>query len=476
MRPHRFAWTGACSFTALAFDFADTYQMTNSMLRIKPARPKWPAPPVMRWALAPFTLLFVQPALAALTALPDEDMSTLTALPDEEMGSVYGQGLFFSDKIGGSELVGNNAYSTPFTFYRVGLDGDLAINATIDHLQLGCGGVNDFLSANFGCDIDLEHVSLMGRNPANFQVGNPLSAFTLRRPYLELAIKNDGTANRELVGFKIGAASVDGGLSIGRRYLPGQTNQENMLTTTCTTDSTGNGVGACHSGINSVSGALGLELSLSIYLYATINVIINIDAEGWGCGGRTAMTLDPCGNTRADALFADVAGTRMKNLRLSAVPLSAKLEAIGITLPTLPAYATLVTPLRPIHAITLENSSDFFISFQREPVAYPRYSKMTPVAEMTANGTINTAYDSCAIDQFRSARCVSAYTVPANTGWWLNAPNVKLLDIINPSVVLPGTLSLPEVISLLLTPGLQIDQIELNLSPAKNCYGATRFC
>lgn len=465
----------ACSSTALAFDFADT-QMTNSMPCSKSPRLKCSSLPFMRWALASFTLLFVEPTLATLTALPDEDMSTLTALPDDDMGSIYGQGLFFSDKVGGSELVGSNVYSAPFTFYRVGLDGDLALNVNIDHLQLGCGGVNDFLSAKHGCDIDLEHVSLLGRNPASFQPGNPLSAFTLRRPYLELAIKNDGTANRELAGFKIGAASVDGGLSIGRRYLPGQTNQENMLTTNCTSESTGNGVGACHSGINSVSGALGLELSLSMFLRTAIKVgFLRVPAEGWGCGGRTAMTLDECGTGRDEALFADVAGTRMKDLRLAAVPLRAKLTAVGITIPPLDAYATLLTPLRPIHSLTLENSGDFFISFQREPIAYPRYSKMTPVAEMTANGTINTAFDSCAIDRFRSARCVSAYTVPANTGWWLNAPNVKLLDIINPLVVLPDV-TITELVALLAPPGLEIDQIELNLTPVKNCYGATRFC
>lgn len=109
-------------------------------------------------------------------------------------------------------------------------------------------------------------------------------------------------------------------------------------------------------------------------------------------------------------------------------------------------------------------------------VAYPRYSKMTPYDELVAAGTINTARDACAIGTWQSARCFSAYSVPANTGWWANFPSVKLLDVYTPEANLGNVNDLGAVLSLLGSPGLMIYQGEFNLTPAKNCYGTSRFC
>lgn len=469
MRPHRFAWTGACRFTASAFDMADMKMSTNKMQRALPnamQQTKKQSPfPATRLAWALCALLVAEPALASLTALPDDDMSNMHA-----------QGLFWSDKITGTELVGANVYSTPFTFYRVGIDGELALNVNLGKLALGCGGVNDLLNATAGCDLDIDYATLMGRNAGN--PGNPLSAFTMRRPYLELAIKNDGTANRELVGFKIGAENTDGAISAGRRYPNGAVNQETMPNTAVYGAGNDNCTGAtgglaptdpnaiqCHGGINTISGAVGVELGLSLHLTATVLIIT---LNPWACAGRTTMTSDTCGTTRDEALFLELAGTRMQALNLSAVKLH--LDLLGLD-----GYASVVLGLPLVHKLTFENSGDFSISFQREPVAYPRYSKMTPIAQMTANGTLATAIDACAYTQYAPARCNSAYSLPANTGWWLNAPNVKLTDVINENANL-GNVSIGQLTALLAPPGLTVYQIEFNLTPAKNCYGATRFC
>lgn len=428
--------------------------------------------------------------LAALLNAPAA-VASMEAMADHEMEEVSGQGLFWSDKISGSELVGTNAYSTPFTFYRMGLDGELALNANITKLQLGCGGVNDFLAAKTGCDIDIDYASLMGRNGSN--PGNPLSSFKLVRPYLELAIKNDGTAQREVVGIKIGAQTADGALAIGRRYTTnGAVNQENTLGwseptsgetevvrqngANCNTAGVafGAGVLGCHSGVNSASGFLGSELSLSLRVQARICVLICIPLDAWGCVGRTQLTGDDCGSAKADALFVDMAGTRMQVLGLRSALL--KLNDGGVLTDLIgEGYASLNLDLRMVHKLTLENSGDFAISFQREPVAYPRYSKMTPTAEMQANGTYATAFDACATTLYDSSRCSSAYSVPANTGWWLNLPNLKLIDIVNPGTPL-GDLSLGDALDLFGAPGLMINQAELNMTPFKNCYGASRFC
>jgi hypothetical protein len=65
--------------------------------------------------------------------------------------------------------------------------------------------------------------------------------------------------------------------------------------------------------------------------------------------------------------------------------------------------------------------------------------------------------------------------VPANTGWWLNAPSVKLLDVYNPDANL-GNRGIDEAIALLIAPGLLLEHAAFNLSPQQNCYGSTMFC
>lgn len=428
-------------------------------------------------------------ALAAMLLAPAA-MAGLEAMADEEMQEVAGQGLFWSDKITGSELAGTNAYSTPFTFYRMGLDGELALNSNISKLQLGCGGFNDFLAAKTGCDVDIDYVSLMGRNGSN--PGNPLSAFKLVRPYLEIAVKNDGTATREVVGIKIGAQAAEGAMTVGRRYTNnGAVNQENTLGwsepssgdtppvrqngANCDTNASfGAGVLGCHSGVNSVSGFLGTEMSLSIRVQGRVCAFICIPLDAWGCAGRTQLTSDDCGTAKSDALFVDFGGSRMQLLGLRSILL--KLNDGGLlTSIVSEAYASVNLDLRLVNKFTLDNSGDFGISFQREPVAYPRYSKMTPTAEMQANGTYATALDACATANYDTVRCASAYAVPTNTGWWLNLPQVKLLDIVNPSANV-GDLSAGDALAMFGAPGLLLNQPELNMTPSKNCYGASRFC
>ena len=41
-----------------------------------------------------------------------------------------------SDKISGSALANPNPYSTPFDFYRIGLDGELELNLNISGIRI----------------------------------------------------------------------------------------------------------------------------------------------------------------------------------------------------------------------------------------------------------------------------------------------------------------------------------------------------
>jgi len=435
-------------------------------------------------------------ALASLSARAD-----LVEMDDQGLSDSAAYGLLWTDKITGSELAGSNAYSTPFTFYRMGMDAQLAVNVNIAKAQLGCGGVNDLLNPGAGCDIDVDYLTMMGRN--NLTVGNPLSSFVLERPYIELAIKNDGTADREIVGLKIGSQSANGAMVAGRRYGANGENQENVMDwtefgfqaanwnveparvtgTNCNTGvDYGNGVVGCHSGINSISGFLGTEMSLSMRVRTRVCVFICIGVDEWGCVGRTVTGVDTCGTTKSDAFFLDLGGTRMQYLGLRDARLFMTPNPL-ISLLGGKAFASMNADLRLLHAVVFKNTGDFSISFQREPVAYPRFSKMTPKAEfaaidpnyLTNVGTDEIFMDACATTRWDTARCDSAYAVPASTGWWLNAPTVKLLDIVNNDVSLPD-LDLGTALGLLGAPGLLLSNPEFNLTPAKNCYGATRFC
>lgn len=412
---------------------------------------------------------------------------TMTEMDDDSLRDVSGQGLFVADMVRGDELTGANEYSTPFNFYRIGMDGEMQLNLNMSKLQLGCGGINDHLSGHAGCDIDIDYVTMMGRD--GYEAGDSQSPVILDRPYMEFAIKNDDTRTmREVVGIKIGAATVNGFMATGRRYYQGVTNEENNgFASSCNPSAaTGSGVVGCHSGLNTVSGFLGTDLSLTMRVKANICALgivfgaclgaIGLDA--WGCTGRTATNVDLCGTNQSDSVFVDLAGTRMQTLGLRAAELTlngsgvvAALQALGLN----DVYAQLNTDARSVHGLAFVDTSDFFLSFQREAVAYPRYSKITPTEEFTQNGQMGVALDACATTNMDTSRCHSAYAVPANTGWWLNAPSAKLVDVFNDDFDL-GNQTVIDVLPLLAAPGFLIEHTEFQMQRAQNCYGSSTFC
>lgn len=349
----------------------------------------------------------------------------LVALDDKELGGVTAQALFVSDVVAG--LGGSN-----HTFYRMGLDVDLELNANIDKFALGCGGVNNRLVAA-ACDIDMDYVRLMGRS-GSAPGAAVTSNFKLTRPYIEVAIKNDGNAAlREVIGIKIGAQEADGFFGVGRTYANGQTNEEHGGT--CDRGSPGAAALACHSGLNRVSGNLRVEMSATLPVVANI---LGIDFNETGCFGNTANAGDDCG--AADAYFTNLVGTRMSEATLRDVPIKLNggfLSAIGLS----QAYADVRENLRFVHGFALIGTDDFFLSFQREQVRYPNYQK-------------------------------TGYSPTANTGWWMNVPDVKLLNIQGAQVTLNG---IPEALSAL-GEGVNLENIELNQTPPINCYGGSRFC
>lgn len=379
----------------------------------------------------------------------------LQPMNDEEMAAINARGaLFVADKILGTAADGSSP--SAFTYYRMGLDVELAMNMNIDRMRLGCGGSNDQLftaGANGGtCDISLDYLRFMGRS-GNQPGAAVTSDFVINRPYVELAIKNDGTRNsREVVGVKIGFKSADGMLSIGRTYADGQTNVENGAV--CG----GGAFGAppasrdldCHSGVDSLSGYMRIEASGNGHIYATAGNDADL------CFGNTANTADPCGP--ADTVYQSLWGTRMTKALLYDVPLKLY-NKNGLLLPDT-GQGDIDESLRFIHQIVLNKAltKDFFISFQRERVDYPIFDQSAP-------------YDT---DGESGAGGNSRFSKTANTGWWMNVPYAAMLDVNAGNVCLNTLDSIAALATI--SEGVNIKDLSLGQQPADNCYGATTFC
>lgn len=140
-------------------------------------------------------------------------MANMQPLTDVEMSKQTGQAAFYTSYTDPSGS-GTGATPSDYGFFRIGLNGDININANIQHLQLGCGGVN-----GPGCDIDINNLSLSG-NPGTGTCptgASPASCdAVLKNPFLTLAIKNASSlSTRSVVGMQLGAQSAIGLLQSG---------------------------------------------------------------------------------------------------------------------------------------------------------------------------------------------------------------------------------------------------------------------
>lgn len=351
----------------------------------------------------------------AAASLPQPVMA-MTPLHDHELDDIAGQAVFVADHIVGS---GTGA---GFEYTRVGLDADIYLNTNINKLQLGCGGYNQSIRA--GCDIDLDFVSLMGKNGSGGP-GGVNTDFRLTRPYVEIATTGSNAATREVVGIKIGAQEADGYMSIGRHYPNGQYNYERGGT--CQSGGGEAARIACHSGINMISG----------------NMNIRVQGHAIGCGYLlVSLPFTPCnlgtggtvGNPASWGIVAtfdniiNVSGTRLYETDISMSATS----FIGI-----PVDAHVLESLRFIHGMVMNNTPDFFLSFQRQKVSYPNYAK-------------------------------TGYSPQANLGWWMNVPSMEMTGL----VTNVGTIPLLTTVVL----GLENRHLDFGQRPAQNCYGQSTFC
>ena len=180
---------------------------------------------------------------ASIDTLDSLQSHSLQALSDDEMSQVEGQALFSLKREDQNNL----------SFYKLGIEAEVALNANMKSLQLGCGGDNSAAAGKGGmCDIDISNVSFgcvtnssgvcitlpttVTNQPKGLDSNNAISNqknlkdFVLTNPFFQFAIRNaDSPATREVAGIRIGADKAVGPLSFGNLnsfsgYLTGKSN------------------------------------------------------------------------------------------------------------------------------------------------------------------------------------------------------------------------------------------------------------
>ena len=141
----------------------------------------------------------------------------MTTLNDEELSGVDGQALLSMEVQKGYNQVDNSNKTydqSNISFYKLGLEAEMEINANIKKLQLGCGGVNGAA----GCDIDIDNIALSGLPAGSNYTSDDRagSSALITNPFLQFAIKNpDKASTREVLGFRLSAEKIQGLMTLG---------------------------------------------------------------------------------------------------------------------------------------------------------------------------------------------------------------------------------------------------------------------
>lgn len=317
---------------------------------------------------------------------------TLHSLTDSEMSAMTGQSLFTLQYLAPGDT--GNAYTSSsgnIGFYKFGMEAELAINANIKKLQLGCGGVN----GAGACDIDIDNFSLSG-NPGALtgsvvdgvqtatledSVARVQSDARLINPFIKLAIKNPNSAStRELIGVQLGSEQMFGLLTFG---------EQNTTTP---------------NGINSLSGYMNIGSATGIAM-TEARTMTKATAGNKNMTGRITITdlganlnfssdtynlaLTPAAATVVTTPTV-VSGKRMSSVNLSGsatvAPISfsgtmtANAEVLGLSIPLeknvtgtitgLTATVPIVQSLGFIHKLPI-NGNSFSMSVQGQNLRWP---------------------------------------------------------------------------------------------------------
>lgn len=180
------------------------------------------------------------PALAALllalfspTAF---GANAMVLMEDGELSEVTGQALVEVVKTIGN---GGSNGDSGLTFTRIRLGVKATLNANIKTIELGNYEVpwtsdDDRLnSAHVAQDILIQNATLGCVSTTDGDCNAADRYFTVTKPYIEFAYKNDGGPNKELVGLRLGAEGVNGWLGGDILALSGDVYGSGCVTFIC---------------------------------------------------------------------------------------------------------------------------------------------------------------------------------------------------------------------------------------------------
>lgn len=388
--------------------------------------------------------------LGLLTPIFSHAVETgLQPMNDNELSASTGQALLSLSYISPTDQDNPN---NNIGFYRLGMEADLEINANINKLQLGCGGVN----GADGCDIDLDHVRLTGMVDTGTVDAGPPSSFLAKNPFLEFAIKNPESAStREIAGFRLGFLEAFGKLTIGE---PSNYNGQDLSFTKNNDPNT-------HTGINSLSGDLGLSLVNSYIPLLTCISGANAGRTGCNIGGALGI---PLGNASINADQPNSGDNRF-NLafgRGDSVTLQdIKAQYLGFSL-----NANWVESLKFVHEIALGN--DINGNGLYDAGEATQDFVLLSLSSLGDNNVLNNQFTNTNNLRWQRVSDPSNW-YGAPRGWSLSAPNSVTLGNTETKAVYVGV---GEALGALAGFTLEIGNLDAGLRPVDNCWGGLTFC
>ena len=395
----------------------------------------------------------------------------LQEMTDAEMSNVNGQALMSLSYTSPTDSI-NKMNGQNVGFYKLGLEGELELNANIKKIQLGCGGVN----GAGGCDIDIDNLSISGISET--QEGRVGSDAKLTNPFLEFAIKNPNSAStREMIGVRLSAEKALGMLSLGNENstkangINSLSGYLNVLSTTGVANTASRNLTFPDTNIP-VKGSLSVLFGLDKIPFSTSNYNLALES--------TTADLNIFGT--------QITGTRIQNAILKGQAAINQINVSGSIVPTIVGITV------PININVTGNitgiTADVDIS---ENLGF--------IHKIQLNNPLSLSL------QNQKVFCPGA-TVEANRGWWLAVEDSIDIGKITPSdsIAITNdvlTQAVPKINDFLAQKtmqctllscifGLDIGNINLTGSSpvnfpikdvqlatqnfAPNCYGSLKFC
>jgi hypothetical protein len=423
--------------------------------------------------------------------------AAIEPLSDQDMRQTSAQALLNLSYVAPSGVTGS---TTDFGFYKLGIQGNIDLNANIRTLKLGCDGLGacdiDGANVSFGCVTNAAGlcIPVSGTN-SNTTVSSTAARtgmrdFTLTNPFIQLAIKNpDSASTREFSGFRLGADRAKGPLSFGTLtsfsgFLTAQANLTIQAGTdiavTCKAPTLcPNAAG--QSEFTNAAGYLGLNDKTVL-------------ATGLVNAKYSDLTIDYQGVSRT-GLSVLVAGKRQSQAKIGGLQLSSLVDqlAYGSTDPTTPNNALALQ----VNRNQLSGLAGFlvpaFITNSLLPVL--RDTVALDIKQQLATGLgvdpteaglqerLNAYELPYNVSNLHEAELDTnlfglsfqktdiqypEYSAAVSNGWSLFLPNAFTLDI---------NQSLPTLVSNIVRNTNARDGNILSLQPANvNCYGTLTFC